>query len=488
MIRLKANSKVWEALKDVVPKTSKAEQYLSKYVQNLEREINDKIFQTRPAWMVSKKQYWASLTTIQEGGGQIWSLGNKRVHRWLADNGLSLVKQINEGQANNITGEIAIIKLTGLVEVQDDDDLEVLQAMDDVQLDQYLRSVPANEISNYQQLLDPCTQLSAKQQASDYDLLRVNTASTIDYIKRLVRSRVQNKDRTEYRKALRILRIAQINNDVYPQRKQVSVFGRTYYEGVSIQSVNKDLRKVILSGCYEYDVKSSVVAWKLSFAYEQLLSEKNPKFFDETYWAIYYYLTWKKEFFDDLQNRVFDGSCDWSPNKQKDKIKEAITALSFGAKLAAVTWKNKHGKDKSSSLVDIFSDKSSKYEDERKRFMAATEVVEFKKQQSKLDKFIINKFVAKYPFLSSMKELKTKTGRRANSKVLAWLYQQAETKVMDIVRAELKKLNVPVRANIHDAIVVDRQLTKAELSRIEQVIHHAPTNLSYFALGETHYQ
>jgi hypothetical protein len=487
MIRLTADSSVLQGLKVAVPKTNKAEQYLSKYVQNLEREINDKIFQARGPLMLSNKQYWASLTAIQEGGGQIWSFGNKRVHRWLADNGLSLVEQINKGEANKFTGKIAIIKLTDHVEAQDDDDLEFLQAMDDVQLDQHLRSVPANEIGFYQQLLEPFRKLSVKQQASDYDLLRVNTASTIDYIKRLVRSRVRNKDRTEYRKALRILRIAQINNDVYPQKKRISVFGRTYYEGVSIQSVNKDLRKAILSGCYEYDVKSSVVAWKLSFAYEQLLSEKNPKSFDETYWAIDYYLTWKKEFFDELQNRVFDGTCDWSTKKQKDKIKEAITALSFGAKLSDATWKNEHGKDTSSSLVDIFSEKSSKYEDERKRFMAATEVIEFKKQQSKLDKFIINKFVVKYPFLSSMEELKTKTGRRANSKVLALLYQQAETKVMDIVRTELKKLNVPVRANIHDAIVVDRQLTKAELSRIEQVIHQAPTNLSYFALGETHY-
>jgi hypothetical protein len=485
MISLVVDEHVLAKLKNAVPKTNKAQERLNLYVRNLEREINAHIFRDRGPLMLAKNHYWASLSRIQDGGGKIESLGQIRTHKWLAEQGLSLIEQINKGQTNYFTKEIAIIKLTDLVKLRDDDDLAVLQAMNDAQLDQHLRSVPASEIIAYQQLIAPFTQLSAKQQLNDYDLLRVNLASTIDYIKRLIRSHVRNKDRSEYRKALRILRIAQINNDVYPQKKRLSVFGRTYYEGVSIQSVNKDLRKAILNGCFEYDVKSSVVAWKLAFAEEQLASKTPQANFDDAFFTIYYFVKHKREYFVALQEKVFDETCDWSSKKQKDKLKEAMTALSFGAKLADVTWKNEHGKDVSSSLASIFP---NNYIDERNRFKVAVEVVEFKKEQSALDKFIIGKFVSQYPFLSKMAELRTKRGGISNSKVLAWLYQQAETKMMDIVRVELKKLNVPVRANIHDAIVVDRQLSKAEIASIEQVLQRAPTNLTYFALGETHYQ
>ena len=57
---------------------------------------------------------------------------------------------------------------------------------------------------------------------------------------------------------------------------------------------------------------------------------------------------------------------------------------------------------------------------------------------------------------------------------------------MDFVRDELKKFNVVVHANIHDAIVVNRKLTAAEVQHIVQAIN-IKTNLCYFALGETHY-
>jgi hypothetical protein len=125
--------------------------------------------------------------------------------------------------------------------------------------------------------------------------------------------------------------------------------------------------------------------------------------------------------------------------------------------------------------------------EERKRFLKANEVVQFQKQQARLDKFIISKFIAQCPHLLSMASLQTKTGRLANSKILAWLYQQAETIVMDIVRDELKVRRVAVNAKIHDAIVVGRQLSATEIERIESKVKTI-TNLSFFGLGETHYQ
>ena len=85
-----------------------------------------------------------------------------------------------------------------------------------------------------------------------------------------------------------------------------------------------------------------------------------------------------------------------------------------------------------------------------------------------------------------MPSLHPAKGRLSKSKVLAWLYQNAESIIMNFVRDELKNFNVAVLANIHDAIVVNRKLTTSEVQHILQAIS-IKTNLSYFGLGETHY-
>ncbi len=482
MVRLIVNSKVLSALKVAVPKEGKAEVYLAKYVANLEYEVNQRLLQNRPLLMVRGNHYYTSLTTVQEKGGQIWSLGNIRTHKWLADNNWALVDQVNKGQANNITGDIAIIKFTSLVEVVDDESISSLAKLTDAQLNQYLQTVSLDDLAHLQALLMPLLQAYA---AGEADLLAVDQDSTIDYVKRVVRNAtLKAKDQTEYRKALRILRVAQLNQGVFPQIKRKSLFGRTYYEGVSIQSVHKELRKAILHGCYEYDVKSSVICWKYAFANEFLASVGKGATDEQEFWAIYYYLAHKKEFFDDLQSKVFDSNCGWDDLKQKSKLKEALTALSFGAKLADATWKSANGKDEQSSLAKIFP---NSYIEERKRFLKATEVVAFKRQQAKLDSFIVDKFISQYPYLSTMTELQTSTGRRSNSKVLAWLYQHAETLMMDIVRGELAQLDIDIRANIHDAIVIDRKLSFEEKNSIELVVRQR-TGVLLFELGETFYQ
>jgi len=246
--------------------------------------------------------------------------------------------------------------------------------------------------------------------------------------------------------------------------------------------VKKNLRKAILANCYEYDVKSSVVAWKLAFAYELLASEGKALLIDEEFTAIYYYLTYKKDYFDDLQLKVFGNTTGLSDAKQKALIKEAMTALSFGGKLRG-QWKNKLGEDEVSSVIKIFG---NHYINERLNFAKSVEVTEFNSQQARLDKFIIKKFKALYPYLATMPALQTISGNMSRSKLLAWLYQNAETIAMDIVRSELRKIGVAVQANIHDAIVVDRKLSDSEVKCIEQAVI-ATTNLAYFSLGETHY-
>jgi hypothetical protein len=385
------------------------------------------------------------------------------------------------GKANNLTGEIGQVRFTRLVKVIDSDDLDVLKAMTDAELTTHLNNVPQDELALYQQLTAEYNKQTQTQINAEYDLLEVNQVEVIDYIKQIVRGTKSPKTRAEYYKALRILRVSQITNGVYPQKRKTSKFGRTYYESLSIQSVKKELRYAILRGCYEYDAKSSVINWKYAFAKMLLIDEKSTKNVENVFFAIYYYLTYKKDYFDGLKAAVFTASSQWTSDKQDEKIKEAITALSFGAKLVDITWKNDFGIEKTSAISGILTD-----EQERKRFMKANEVVSFKDQQKRLDKFIVNLFWANDQSLNTIEKLKTKSGRRSDSRVLAWLYQHAETIMMDLVRDELDKLGVGVKANIHDAIVVDRKLSAQERAHIESVVRQQ-TNVNGFALGETLY-
>ena len=65
-----------------------------------------------------------------------------------------------------------------------------------------------------------------------------------------------------------ILSVAKDKSGKYQQRKKPSDFGRTHYSGISVQNVNKELRRAMLGNCWEYDIRSSVVAWKMGFATE----------------------------------------------------------------------------------------------------------------------------------------------------------------------------------------------------------------------------
>jgi hypothetical protein len=70
---------------------------------------------------------------------------------------------------------------------------------------------------------------------------------------------------------------------------------------------------------------------------------------------------------------------------------------------------------------------------------------------------------------------------------MAWLYQHAETIVMDVVRSELQKLNIEVIANVHDAIVVRQKLTNYQREEIEFKMREV-TNVKYWRLGQTKYE
>ena len=57
---------------------------------------------------------------------------------------------------------------------------------------------------------------------------------------------------------------------------------------------------------------------------------------------------------------------------------------------------------------------------------------------------------------------------------------------MDMVKAELKKSDNTVLANVHDAVVVRNQIPALLLAKIERKVQ-LRTGVDYFRLGETGY-
>jgi hypothetical protein len=80
------------------------------------------------------------------------------------------------------------------------------------------------------------------------------------------------------------------------------------------------------------------------------------------------------------------------------------------------------------------------------------------------------------PDLLNQPFLLNKQSKLKRQKTLAYLYQNEETRVMNIVRANSKLQGLTVLANIHDAIVLKRELNNKVLKKIHADIHNQTGN------------
>jgi hypothetical protein len=138
---------------------------------------------------------------------------------------------------------------------------------------------------------------------------------------------------------------------------------------------------------------------------------------------------------------------------QTKLIKQAITAISFGARATSCGWPNGSGGITNSALVDILRNP-----DQRRRFLADPCVRGFIREQNCLDDFIFALVKTRYPGLLERESLQTPSGRPSKSRVLAFLYQHAETEVMGIVAQAAAKHGRQPIARVHDAIFFRKRL------------------------------
>jgi hypothetical protein len=263
-------------------------------------------------------------------------------------------------------------------------------------------------------------------------------------------------------------------------KKNPSHFGRIYYTGrLNVQSMHTILRHAMLGDCYEYDIRSSVVAWKLGFAwYICYRNGITPTEFTNSFKTCLAYLGDKKTFRETVRQKTFGSSTAISEDKQMDAIKQALTAISFGARKYKHGWVDQSGKEFNPAIVKIIADDTA-----RLNFYACQEAAAYMDENKRMDAIITEYAKENDPALLKDTELQTASGRISNSKLMSYLYQQSESIVMDIVRREVKAVYKTVLANVHDAIYINEKLHSADKKRIELLMRQE-TGLQFWYLDE----
>jgi hypothetical protein len=482
VIELSVDKQVRAALRRAFPQPAgRADRALKNYIDALREMLIASLARGQTPMETKLNAFSLSLHQIANKGGQI---GKKkvRVHAWLRDNGWALVEPIEVG--TNQTGMVSKVKFTDWVTlVWHEPEVNPDTAwVDGLEINKEFLADTAKANSEIFNLLYPdyAVCVADSRMAEVFDGVNVDITSLQNYIGWMQEEAhhfTETKRNHALFQARLVLAVAQHTGGIYYQRKIRSDFGRTYYSGTSVQNVNKELRHAMLGDCWEYDIRSSVVAWKMGYAQDYVAQYFPDKTVDHVFTLSTLYLRNKAALMANVKVAVFGKESDLAEAFQEKMLKQAFTALSFGARVSGKAWVNKNGEWQNPSIADIF-----KRVDERERFLADFHVCGFVQEQTMLDNYLYEGVAQHYPDLLKLPYLQTQSGRPSKAKVIAFLYQHEETAVMDIVRGTLAEHGKTVLANIHDAIVVRRRLGVDTRQEIELRMQQRTAN-PYWRLG-----
>lgn len=218
-------------------------------------------------------------------------------------------------------------------------------------------------------------------------------------------------------------------------------------------------------------MRSSVVAWKMGYAKSMLLSAKVQPDVRAYFPATTLFLEDKADFMFTVRYFTFGTDSVLTPEFQNRLIKQALTAISFGAKSTGAGWVDGSGQWQNPALVNILMNKV-----ERERFLSDQTVKAFIEEQRALDDFIYSQAKLCFPKLMSETCVHTASGRPSKSKVLSYLYQHAETDAMNLVCAVALEYGHEPIARVHDAVFFRRRLGQDLKQEIEIVLQEATEN------------
>lgn len=122
------------------------------------------------------------------------------------------------------------------------------------------------------------------------------------------------------------------------------------------------------------------------------------------------------------------------------------------------------------------------YPAEYERFKKSSIFKKFIDEQDLLDTFIYQSCVDRGDELLKLDAVRDGRGI-SRPKAMAYLYQHAETEVMDVVQAAIEATGRTVMARVHDAVFIDRRLGE-HMDTVTQAMQQAMGN-QYFRLATT---
>ena len=476
MITLTVDPQVLALLQADFPKpANSAKRALDKYIAALTAQLNQSVYQGRDPQQLKIQSYSVSTSKLANQGGQIGS-SKERLHSWLERKGVPLVRIVQKG--SNLTGRLSDVVLTPLVqatEIWQQVDLDLKQATTDQQVEQALTPDQAQAKVVFDMVYPTFdSKWTGQDIAQRYDVLKVDVPSLKAYLYWLRTSTsTMTKDAVSRAsaQARSILAVTSVLGGKYLQPIKDSAFGRRYYTGTSVQNVNKNLRNAILGSCWEYDIRSSVVAWKLGQANLYLQLAGINKTVDKAFPMSYLYLDDKTDLLGTLRRYVFLDATKTNYDFQIKILKQAFTAIAFGARAASKGWQSSAGQWTNPALVEVVKDPQT-----RARFLADATVVQFIREQQTLDAHLLSQVQALKPDLIKKPILQTQAGRVSRSKVVAYLYQHEETKIMQVLKQTAMELGrVPI-ACVHDAVFFRDRLGSDRKEIIEHAMQQSSGN------------
>jgi hypothetical protein len=241
---------------------------------------------------------------------------------------------------------------------------------------------------------------------------------------------------------------------VLPHIPSKSVYGRTYYKGINLQNVSKEVRSAVLGKHYQYDMYAAVFAIKLYLA-EEIYANKDESFYGK--------FTYTKEYLENkdmIRSRL--GKLITAYHDGTKLAKEALTAIGFGARMAGGAWLDGLVWQ-TSSIKDIIKNK-----DDFKSFVNDSWLKQFHKEQKLLTSLIVSEYMKSKSFVETidkLPEIKSMNGNYNKHKIMSYLFQQSETMIMDIITE-----NVNVIVRIHDAFLTKEKITNDTLLQIKKTL------------------
>jgi hypothetical protein len=406
-----------------------------------------------------------------------------RLHKWLSDNKLDLIETVEKG--SNLTGRVSMIKLTELVSIHQAT-TQLQHALATVNTAKQLSSVLCADAQRNSDVFsalypDYFSYLGPTQRQQVFDIAPVDITSLEAYIAWLHKGATMispGRVRTYTEQAEVILSVARHTGGWFPQRKKLSAFGRTYYSGLSVQNVNKELRRAMLGNCCEYDIKSSIVTWKMTFAQE--LSDKlyPTKEWKKVFRSSLLYLEDRADFMRAIRREMFVTPTTLSVDFQEKLIKEAVTAISFGARAKGVGWCSQDGSWTNPALVDIIRNGA-----QRAAFLNSHEIQQFIREQVMFDNYLADGMKQELPMLY-YGPLITRNVMPSKGKAVAYLYQHAEAMVMKTAIDVLSQHGIKPIAQIHDAFITRNKLSMNQRDEIRHAMRSSTQN-NFWSIKQT---